>query len=246
MRIACINNVIFRYRGQLRAQSHELARNGRAPRARRTTHDRAWKLTDHVRHVVLIIYTLTAFASRPAVVYLRNCGRSRHWQNKTDEELAELVSTCYRSADEEQLARCLYDYRSNTFICCCCRCIDMANPLNGVPQHIARRYVGEWSLVQEGAELNLNGVAPTTRMLVDRAKQLGLTLPPAVSNAGPREFNRPSAAERKWALRFRRRWDARLGKIKAVEPLTSAEMIAKVSSSVCVLALHWSLMRNAP
>ena len=105
MRLACIAKVIFPFRGQLRSQAHELARNGRVSRTSKTTHGRAWKLSDHVRHVLLIIYTLTAFASRPAVVYLRNCGRSRHWQSKTDEELAELVSMCYRSVDAEHLAR---------------------------------------------------------------------------------------------------------------------------------------------
>ena len=85
-------------------------------------------------------------------------------------------------------------------------------------------------MVCEGSELNLNGIAPTTRMLVDRAKQLGVALPPSVSNA-PHGFNRPSAAERKWALLFRRRWDAALGKIKPVEPLTPSEMIEKVCHS---------------
>ena len=85
----------------------------------------------------------------------------------------------------------------------------------------------------EGTQFNLNGVAPTTSMLAGRANQFGVTLPPAVGNGGPREFNRPISAENKWALLFRLRWDARLGTIKAVEPLTPAEMIAKVWNSKC-------------
>ena len=100
-------NVAFLLRGQLRAQEEHLGRDVRVPRRRRSNRDGDWKLSDHVRHVLLIIYTLTTFASRPAVVYLRNCGRSRHWQERSDEELVELVLSSYRSADADELARFL-------------------------------------------------------------------------------------------------------------------------------------------
>ena len=93
--------------------------------------------------------------------------------------------------------------------------------------------MGEWALVCEGSELNLNCVAPTTWVLVDRAEQLGVELQPSGSNA-PQDFNRPDAAERELALLFRRRWDAALGKIKPVEHLTPTEMVAKVCHSECV------------
>ena len=91
----------------MHAQAEELARDARLPSNRKRKRDGDWKLSDHVRHVLFIIFTLAEFASRPAVVYLRNCGRSRHWREKSDEELVELVSTCYESADAAELARCL-------------------------------------------------------------------------------------------------------------------------------------------
>ena len=79
-------------RGQLRAQKEELARDARLPSRRKRKCDDKWKFSKRVRHVLLIVYTSATFASRPAVVYLGSCGRSRHWQDKSGEELAQLVS----------------------------------------------------------------------------------------------------------------------------------------------------------
>ena len=55
---------------------------------------------------------------------------------------------------------------------------------------------GEWTLVCEGTDLNLDDAAPTTSMLVERAEQLDETLPPAVGIGGPRELNRPASPEK--------------------------------------------------
>ena len=89
----------------IRGESRATRAVARRTRAARKSSERAWQLSNQVTSVALIIYILTNFAVRPAAVYLKNCGRSRHWVTKSDGELDELVEACFLCADPAGLMR---------------------------------------------------------------------------------------------------------------------------------------------
>lgn len=190
---------------------------------------RAWQLNYQLRSVALIIYVLTSFCHQPAVVYLQNCGRVRHWPERAEDELEDILDTYFCVADVNELIGCAFFVFARPTFDCFVRLADVSAPLVPAFMKPALRYVGEWKLVCEGEILNLaKGVAPTTRMLVDQARHLNVSLPLSVAACGPSLFGCPNIQGRVWAQRFRARWGVRLGKIKLVEPLSPEEMETKV------------------
>jgi hypothetical protein len=86
-------------RARKREASAELRALGVAKKKRRdnearkrSTAARAWDVAGAMARVAVVIYTLARFVVEPAVLYLRQCGRRRHWPERSDPELAALLS----------------------------------------------------------------------------------------------------------------------------------------------------------
>ena len=208
-----------------RVVSCELSALLRAQRAKRARVDRAWQLSEHLSRVAVIVYVLAGYVTEPAIVFLRNAGSARNWPDLSDGQFAHLVEQLFLDANENDIAALS----------------DEANPLDSNAMVIALRYVREWRLVAWGKRLNEEqGVAPSVRMLVDKAHELGVTCSDGVF---PKPIGRAvGSAARVWARRFRNRWNARVGVLKVHEVITVAEMQAKVSARArlfypCMVAL---------
>ena len=52
----------------------------------------AWKMFTNLLHTVLIIYALAGYTAEPAVKYLVNSGRKRHWPDKSESVTAWCLS----------------------------------------------------------------------------------------------------------------------------------------------------------
>lgn len=195
-----------------RMVSCELRALLRVQRAKKERAGSAWQLSERLVRVALIIYVLAGYATEPAVVFLRNAVSARNWPEMSDDQFVRLVEQLFLDADENDIAAFS----------------DEANPLDSDAMRVALRYVREWRLVAWGKRLNEErGVAPSVRMLVDKAHELGVTCSNGV-------FPKPigcavGSAARVWARRFRSRWNARVGVLKVQEKITIAEMQAKVS-----------------
>ena len=200
----------------LRDLKHVACPSTRQARVSKNAAARAWALSEKVLRTVLIIYALADYNTAPAIVFLRNSGRARHWPHKADEDLHAMVEDCFMRADVDDLA-------------------DLANeadPQDPAAMHVALRYVGEWRLVQWGTRLNLErAIAPTTSMIVQRADELGVRLPGEVNLSS--FLSRPSRPARDWARLFRKRWNARLGKPKVREVLLATEIQQKALCRGC-------------
>ena len=217
-------------KSRLQELSSELRKSAQAERLTRLSKSRAWELNYELRSVAMIIYILTNFFYRPVIAYLQRAARVRRWPQRGERELEILVDKHFLECDMThmmKLAVCCIPFFLRGLLSR--RLANVEEPLEPQFLKTASRYIEEWSLVLECEMLNKSrGVAVTTRMLIDRARSSGTTLPHWVQNCAASAFGQPKAAERKWASSFRKRWNARLGKIKATEPQTIEEMQLKV------------------
>ena len=94
-----------------------------------------------------------------------------------------------------------------------------------------KRWASEWELVRYGHDLNVTcGIAPSTKMLLERAYTIQDCLPPAVKFAESNSrYGAASSEGRTWANRFRRRWNVRVGEIKVSEPMDNNELHEKAA-----------------
>ena len=171
---------------------------------------KAWRLTDWLTHVVLIVYMLSGREPEPAVQFLAEIGRKRRWPQKEDEELKVMVEDLFLGVDLVVL----------TDLC------NLAQPSDPSAAEVAVRVTEEWRLVQWVQRLNDHkGVAPTTEMVLARLEEHRLQVPEA-SRPGHRGTSADGHA-RAWARRWRMRWGARYGKIRSREEMPLHEMQAK-------------------
>ena len=85
---------------------------------------------------------------------------------------------------------------------------------------VAMKVLSEWDVCSWGMALNLRGIAPATNMLVQQARSRGV---PLIARS-------KSSRAREWARRLRKRWGARMGKLKAREVEDANSLRAKVLS----------------
>ena len=64
----------------------------------------AWQLSSLLLHTALIIYSLSGYNAHPAAKYLLTSGRKRHWPQKSEEELEEMVEGLFMKCDVDELA----------------------------------------------------------------------------------------------------------------------------------------------
>ena len=197
---------------RIKAVSRELGDFLRSQQSERARASRAWKLTERLRRVALIAYVLADYTPEPAVVFLRNAGGARGWPDVSDDELAFMVEQLFLEADVDDIAALS----------------DESDPLDCHAVRVAARYAREWRLVVWGRRLNDEcGIAPSVRMLVDKAYELGVS---SSSGVSPKPIGRAvGGAAKAWARKFRIRWDARYGSVKAQEVVPVEEMRTKVN-----------------
>ena len=172
---------------------------------------KAWALAGGLAHIVLIIYVLCGYRAEAAVHYLADLGRKRRWPAKEDEELEVMVENVFLAVNVDDLVA----------LC------DLRDPKDLGAAKVAVRVSEEWRLVQWVERLNFErGVAPSTEMVLarwaERREELPLMCrPPDLGVAA-------EARSRAWAMRWRRRWGGRHGRIRVREDLSIEEMRAKV------------------
>ena len=173
----------------------------------------AWKMSTNLLHTVLIIYALAGYTAEPAVKYLVNSGRKRHWPEKSEEEVAAMVEDCFLQVDVDDLA-CL---------------TDKADPSDATAMKAALKYVEEWRLVVWARGLNSEqGVAPSTDSVLRRLENNRLSLPEAVRPDAVGTSAQSKA--RVWAQKWRLRWGARHRKIRLREDIPLPEMRSKAGA----------------
>jgi hypothetical protein len=197
---------------EIRKIGSELRALSKRRRVANSRAQRAWSLSALLTHAVLIIYILSGYAVEPAVVFLQQSGRSRHWPELPRDELVALVERVFLDVDLTEIADLT--------------CEDA--PSDGAAMRLATTYLREWRVVSWGTRLNLDrGTAPTVRMLVDQAHQQGAA--PSRSPNAPRIGGRVCRQARKWASRLRSRWGARMGTVKLEDVLSADDVRSKVS-----------------
>ena len=204
------------------------AASRKAQRIRRAT-SHAWCLLPLMLDTMLTIYVLAGYTPEPAVVYLQQCGRRRRWVQRPEDALARMVEDHFLQCDDERLASLT----------------DVREPLDDSILGVAVRYVQEWQLVKWGIALNVEkGVAPPTSMLLSQACVIGIQPPSAFAALGARW--RMSVRASGWAARFRKRWNVRLGKLRAREWISTEDARAKAIETVSIfLASALGLRRSA-
>ena len=159
--------------------------------------------------VALILFDLAGHAGAAAAFLAREAAR-RKWAPRSEAEVRELVDKLFLRVD-------LAEY---TDVC------DMGASSDERAMRVAVRFWEEWSLVAWAKDANKRlGVAPSTEAVLDRAEQLRLRLP-----EGARPASKGSVAEAKarmWAQRWRDKWGAHYGRLRARDDMPVEEKRAK-------------------
>lgn len=181
---------------------------------RRTTASaaRAWVLPEYLRRVVLIVHLLAHGVSEPAMVFLQQAGRQRHWPHRSDDELESLINWAVLAASVEELVALG----------------DMEAPSDPAAMATAVDLVEQWRVACWTRAQNLKGVAPSTTVVLGEFERGRAGLPAALR---VRSWGTSAeAAARKRASRWRRRWGGRIGALRAREEVSVAEMREKAGT----------------
>ena len=175
-------------------------------RAKAKAQARAWVLGATLTRVVVLIHWLADGVLDPAVCFLRQRGRERHWPEKDDKELADLVEQVFDSTADAAIVPLS----------------DTAEPLDLAALKEATRYgvqlrFRQWTLAQ-----NLKGVAvPAEDNLAEyeaRRLEQPVSLRPAPWGAVC------DGAARARLSRWRWRFNGRVDEMRAREVLGVAEL----------------------
>jgi hypothetical protein len=204
--------------------TQELAETAReARKARQQKKDKkkseanAWNLSDLLVHAALIIYSLCGYMPEPCVVFLRACGRRRHWPEKSEDELQAIVENAFLAFNFDELASL----------------VDVDHPADVSAMKAALPYVEQWRLVVWTRSLNARqGVPPSTESVLHRLEELRREFPEGVR---PQPVG--SAAEaraRVWAGAWRRRFGGRHGRIPIRDDISQADLRRKVLAETLI------------
>ena len=191
----------------LAARRAEIRRTTASEKGKQRRRADAWGLGSVVLQTALIVYATAGYVAEPAVVFLRNSGRKRHWPPMEDGELASLVEECFLQTDVATLTALT----------------DPDKPSNAAAYSAATKYVEEWRLVTWTADLNRSqGVAPPTSAVLQRREEM--VRPDAGERDTALRLTAASASARVWAHRWRRRWGGRHARIRARDDVPTAEL----------------------
>lgn len=197
--------------GDLAATRHQL-RGLRAQQKRQEQRGaRAWQLSSRLRGVVLILYMLGDWRPEAAMRYLAAAGRKRKWPGREEEDLRELVEKAVLEADASELAGLG----------------DLEAPTAPLAMKEAVAYLEEWRLkVWVEVQNQQKGVAPSTGCLLRRLEERRGSIPAVVRPVAVGFAEEAKA--RMWAMRWRRRWGGRHGRLRVRDDVGPQEMRDKV------------------
>ena len=166
---------------------------------RRSSFERAWLISDMDLRTSLAIYMLSSYAHEPAVAYLRRIGRQRRWPWKEDTELKSLLENEFLAASVDELSM-LSEWDAT---------------IDNRVMRVAADFAWQWRLVTWTNAQNLKGIAPPTSLVLDEWARRRAEVP---SHLRPCHWgNVALASARMRALRWRRRFEGRVGGIQAQE-----------------------------
>ena len=173
---------------------------------------RTWALTGYLKDAVVILYDLAGGTVAPAQLFLAKAARERQWPAKSDVDLAALIEDAYLAMDVDRLAGL----------------VDLEGPTSPSVLKTCVRFYEEWRLAAWVRQLNqVQGVAPSTGLVLQRYEGTRAGWPEAVRPGSVGQASSVNA--RVWALRWRRRFGARHGRVRAREHVPVEEMRAKVT-----------------
>ena len=200
------------------AQTRKQARYAQAKLARaKAAQAREWTLTAEVWEVAMTIYLLADYHTEPVVAYLKRIGRERHYKDKCDAEVANLVIDTFLSSTMDELLKLVDDEATR----------------NAIVTSTAVSYVDQWLVAEWTLEQNRKGVAPSTSAVLSKFEAIRLARPEALRL--PTLGLSTSSASRKEVCRWRKRFGGRIGKIRPREGITLEELQFKVSSVAVVM-----------
>lgn len=189
----------------------------------------AWRLSKSLVHIVLIIYNLTDYTVEPAVKYLRTSGQKRHWPEKSDEELEEMLMDYFLDADPHEVAGLS----------------DITNPSDAVALRVALDYVEQWRLVMWIQDINdQKGVAPSTDAVLQQLEVSRSGLPADVRPVA--RGNSADGKNRMWAKRLRKRWGGRHAKLRVREDIPLQEMRDKARLQTNIFGVNIGVKTGPP
>ena len=172
----------------------------------------SWRLCGSLLNVALIIYTLAEYVAEPAVRYLLVGWRKRRWPPIEESVLQEMFLQKFLEVDVDLLAGLA----------------DLADPDEPHLLREAVAFVEEWKLVEWVRKVNTeSGVAPGTDAVLQTMEESRNRVP--VNLRPPTKGGSAHAKARIWALRWRRRWGGRHGRIRCREDIDADEMRTKAS-----------------
>ena len=179
--------------------------------ARQASANRQWVIDGFLRSVVLITLLRSDTVFDPAIVFLRQKGRQRHWPERTDEELTALFGDVFVAASVEELVSLDATY----------------DPTDWNAQKTAVRLVEEWRVARWTETKNRQGLAPSTTAVLGefarRHSRLSALIRP--TPLGTADQGRARMRLTRW----RRRFGGRIGKLPVREVVPVAEMVTKVA-----------------
>ena len=200
------------------AETRKQAKYAQAKLARaKAARAREWTLTAEVWDVAMTIYLLADYNAEPAVVYLKRIGRVRRWKDKSDVEVASLVTDAFLSSTMDDLLKLVDDEATR----------------NAIVTSTAVSYVDQWRVAEWTLEQNRKGVAPSTSAVLGKFEAIRVARPEAVRL--PTLGLSTSSATRKEVCRWRKRFGGRIGKISPREEITLEELQFKVSLVAVVM-----------
>ena len=196
--------------------SERLAENRRAlqlARRRLKAESAQWELPIEAQRVALAAYVLAGYDATASAKYLAQYGRKRRWQPLATCDLTRAVEDLFLDKDLSEIVALT----------------NFQEPLDSGALEVAAVYVREAKVVAWAQTLNEErGVAPSTKLLLQRAEASRLELP---ESARPRALGAQVRNHaRKWVQRLRKRWGGRFGSIPAREEVPLEDTQAKAST----------------
>lgn len=169
---------------------------------------KVWQLSAFVVHVVVILYYRDNCVHTPAAKLLAKTAHRKKWPPKSDEELKTIIEDIYDEHGSDA------------------RLVDEHDPSDPAAMKEAVRWSEEWRVVCRIEDLNYKkGVAPPTASVLRLYEEGRASIPEGVRPEHKGEVSESRA--RKWAMRLRRRWGGRHGKLRVREHMAVEEMRGK-------------------
>ena len=173
--------------------------------------EKAWQLSASEKDVVLIIYVISDYVVAPAISFLERVGNKRHWPCRSRDDLQALTEDMFLAADPA------------TVVSLC----DRWQPLKPESMQVARRYVEEFGVVEWVGNANRQlGAAPSADALLQEMERRRVMFPAAARF--PPLGNAKEIKGRVWAFRWRKRYGARIGRLRFREDISVEELRQKV------------------